>query len=291
MYLKISDNYEINAGKQYVYDFTSTFNFEVKDGGNLTLWAYTDAGFKKGQIFFPVPSDSLQVPDRFKNPGADEVSIYNYDMTYLLDQDGKLHEPKFSEAKCRYDADRNRYELKLYYDYTDSIWGMSKRCCAGTFICEPDGDEWRLFNKGDYDEQFEAGQFDSIQIDGSNVSFVMKDNDGNPQNVKAYIPLPSDKKFTDSGWGNFGFKLQQEGQQVIESPFAYEFPYQVIGSSNISKRNLFKITCSYDKNTDTYTLEFVTSPGWDWGNNQPWGPTDTIKMTCKITDTKWTLVK
>ncbi len=291
VYLKISDNYEINAGKQYVYDFTSTFNFEVKDGGNLTLWAYTDAGFKKGQIFFPVPSDSLQFPDRFKNPGADEVSIYNYDMTYLLDQDGKLHEPKFSEAKCRYDADRNRYELKLYYDYTDSIWGMSKRCCAGTFICEPDGDEWRLFNKGDYDEQFEAGQFDSIQIDGSNVSFVMKDNDGNPQNVKAYIPLPSDKKFTDSGWGNFGFKLQQEGQQVIESPFAYEFPYQVIGSSNISKRNLFKITCSYDKNTDTYTLEFVTSPGWDWGNNQPWGPTDTIKMTCKITDTKWTLVK
>ncbi len=289
VYLKISDNYEIHDGKQYCYDYTSTFNFEVEDGGNLTLWTNTNDGFKKGEIFFPVPSDPVQFPGEFRNLGAEEKSIYNYDGTYLLDKDGKLHEPKFSEVKCRYDAAQNRYELKLYYDYTDSGWGVSKRCCAGTFICEPDGNEWRLFNKGDYDEQFEAGKFDSIQIDGSNVSFVLNDNNGNPQNIKAYIPVPSDSKFTQE-W-NMGFVLEQEGTQEKIYKNGYEFVYQKIGSTNFERGKWYKISCTYDKNTDSYTLELTTAEGWDWNNDTMWGRTDTIRLTCKSTDTKWTVVK
>lgn len=289
VYLKISDNYEIHDGKQYCYDFTSTFNFEVEDGGNLTLWTNTNDGFKKGQIFFPVPSDTVQFPGEFRDLGAEEKSIYYYDGTYLLDKEGKLHELKFSEVKCRYDAAQNRYELKLYYDYTDSAWGVSKRCCAGTFICEPDGNEWRLFNKGDYDEQFEAGRFDTIQIDGSNVSFVINDNSGNPQNVKAYIPLPSDEKFVQN-W-EMGFVLQQEGTQEKVYKNGYEYIYQKVGSPNVERGKWYKINCTYDKSTDSYTLELTTAEGWDWGNDTTWGRTDTIKLTCKSTDTRWTVVK
>lgn len=297
VYLKVSNNYynEMYDGKQYCYDFTSTFDFEIKDGGNLSLWAYTNDGFKKGQIFFPLPSDPVQFPWQFRDVGAEEVSIYYYDMTYLLDKNGKLYEPKFSEIKCRYVAERNVYELKLYYDYTDNTWGATKKCCAGTFICEPDGNEWRLFNKGDYDEQFEAGKFDSIQIDGSNASFVIKDENGNLQNVKAYISLPTDSKFSGYGWSDFGFKLQQEGQQVIEGQRGrYTYQYQVIGTGNMQNRECNKIICTYDKNTDTYTLELITIVSWRWdGNinqNVP-NVTDTIKVTCKSTDTKWTVVK
>lgn len=428
VYLKVSDNYynEMYTGKQYCYDFTSTFNFEVKDGGNFDtkIWAYTEDGFKKGDIFFPVPSDPLQFPNEFRNLGGEEVSI-SYNGTYLLSDDGKLYEPKFSEVKCRYVAERNVYELKLYYDYTD-IYGITKRCCAGTFICEPDGNEWRLFNKGDYDEQFEKGkmtllfgssitmwaltnsnnfvqgevyfpapavkeQFEqyfklqdtslqeitskgfkmmlgdqstqdvqfsritcqyinnayeieffyqmnasgwnskvensagrfrcdangtkwvrmnpgsvddqlnaagqnsvpvnNVQVDGSNADFALKDSSGNLQNVKAYIPLPTDSKFTESGWGNYGFKLQQEGQQIIESPNAYEFVYQVVGSTDMNKRNWYKIICSYDRSTDYYTLELTTAESWDWGANMPSGPTYIVKLTCRSTDTKWTVVK
>lgn len=289
VYLKISENYERYEGKQYCYDFTSTFNFEVKDGGNLTLWAFTDDGFKKGQIFFPVPSDTLQFPGEFRDLGEEEKSIYYYDGTYLLDKEGKLSEPKFSEVRCRYNATQNRYELKLYYDYTDSAWGVSKRCYAGTFICEPDGEEWRLFDKGDYDEQFEAGKFDSIQIDGSNVSFVINDNSGNPQNVRAYIPVPSDEEFTQN-W-KMGFVLQQEGTQEKVYKNGYEYLYQRIGSANVERGKWYRINCTYDKSTDTYTLELTTAEGWDWNNDTTWGRTDTIKLTCKSTDTKWTVVK
>lgn len=289
VYLKISDNYEKYEGKQYCYDFNSTFNFEVKDGGNLTLWAYTDDGFKKGQIFFPVPSDTFQFPNEFRDLGEEEKSISYYDGTYLLDKEGKLHEPKFSEVRCRFNAAQNRYELKLYYDYMDSAWGVSKRCYAGTFICEPDGDEWRLFDGGDYDDYLDKGMFDSIKVDASNASIIMKDVYGNPQTVKAYIPLPSDPVFTQNWWGNFGFVLGQEGTQICQNG-GVGIKYQM--NTEVKWCGCSKITCDYDKSTDTYTLQLTAShEEWNGNLNQNVVITDIITVTCKSNDNRWTLVK
>lgn len=247
VYLKISDNYEIYDGKQYCYDFTSTFNFEVKDGGNLSLWAYTDEGFKKGGIFFPVPSDPLQFPEQFRNLGEEEVSIYYYDMTYLL-SDGKLYEPKFSEIKCRYNASQDWYELKLYYDYTDG-WGITKRCCAGTFICASNGNEWRLFNKGDYDEQFEKGQT-TISFSNGNMGTVSFSVNGNWMSGKGYMPLPTEEDFTKNGGDGYNLTLGQNGSKG----WGY-FRYQGNGSSEIKKYYWDLIVVTYNSADDTYTLK------------------------------------
>lgn len=286
-YLKISDNYEIYDGKQYCYDFTSTFNFTLKDGGNLTLWAYTDDGFQKGQIFFPEPSDPLQFPSVFRDTktNGEEASISSYDGTYLLDSAGKLHQPRFSEIRCRYIAATNAYELKIYYDY-DTAWGTKKRCCAGIFRCDADGTEWRMFSKGDYDDQLAAGQT-SLQIDGSNVNFAMADTNGNLQNVRAYIPLPTDPLFTQTWWGGFGFVLGKEGTQT--GPVGgFSFQYQLItgGNANIQSCDCNKVTCQYDKATDTYTLELsyvCLNSGWP----QQYA---TVKVRCKSGDNRWNVV-
>lgn len=285
VYLKISENYKRYEGKQYCYDFNSTFNFEVKDGGNLTLWAYTDDGFKKGQIFFPVPSDTLQFPKEFRDLGADEVSISYYDGTYLLDQEGKLHEPKFSEIKCRYNAAMNRYELKLYYDYTDDTWGVAKKCYAGTYICEPDGEEWRFFDGGTYDSNLEQGK--TIKVDASNAWVEITDGYGNLQTVKAYIPLPSSKEFTQKWWGGYGFELEQEGTQVCQVDGA-SIKCQI--NTEVKWFSCPQIICNYDKSTDMYTLQIVTMHK-EWNGYQDVEKTDTIKVTCKSTDNQWTLVK
>lgn len=279
VYLKISENYKRYEGKQYCYDFSSTFNFEVKDGGNLTLWAYTDDGFKKGQIFFPVPSDTLQFPKEFRGLGADEVSISYYDGTYLLDNEGKLHEPKFSEIKCRYNAAMNRYELKLYYDYTDG-WGITKRCCAGTFTCGPDGDKWEFFNRGDYDEELAKGQ--GISFGNGNMSTVSFKLRGNDTTGNGYMPLPSDGDFTKKDGDGYGLTLGQNG----EKSWGY-FMYLEKGSSEIKKYYWNMVEVTYNSANDTYTLKCTGLIE----NNQMIDSDSTITIQVAGTGTTWKQTK
>lgn len=422
VYLKVSDNYynEMYDGKQYCYDFTSTFNFEIKDGGNFEqkVWMYTDDGFQNGEIFFPLPSDPAQFPSEFRNIGAEEVSLNYYNMTYLLDGEGKLHEPKFSEIKCRYAAERNVYELKLYYDYTD-IYGITKRCCAGTFICEPDGNAWRMFSGGEYDKQlmngqktlvfgsgitmwaltnsnnfmqgevyfpapsekekfeayfklqntslqevnaksfkmvtgdqntqdvhfsritcrysnnvyeieffyqmdapgwnrrveYSAGRFqcdangtkwvrrddgnldnqfnssgqnsvpvNNVQVDGSSAAFTMTDYDGSTKAVKAYIPLPSEEAFTRS----LGFKPGQEGEQQWSGKLTMKCQRE--GITSLNDFDLLNVKCTYNRSTDTYTLEVVCECWYDTGTIGWQKLEENLKLQCKSTDTRWTVV-
>lgn len=254
-YLKVNENYlsKMCIGKQYCYDYTSTFNFEIKDGGNFAtpVWAYTDDGFQKGKIFFPVPSDTKQFPSKFRD-SVEEVSIVDWECnkTYLLDDKGNLHNPKFSEISCRYNASQNRYELKLYYDYTDS-WGITKRCCAGTYICAPDGNEWRLFNKGDYDEQLEKGQT-TISFGNGNMGTVSFTLSGKPMKGSGFMPLPTDKDFTTGGNNGDGYNLTL-GQNGKKS-WGY-FMYQDQGSSEIKKYYWNTIEVTYNSADDSYTLK------------------------------------
>lgn len=290
-------NYEPDYGMHYYYRPESAINFEIAAKGNLDLWAYTTStNFVKGEIYFPLPSES-KFSEYFtlQNTSRQETSQWNW--FQMLGVDGGSYGVEFSRMACQYYAIEDVYEIELFYRFKNTAWEYDMEKSAGRFRCAADGKEWSRLDRGSLDDQFIAtGQNliplynGPLQIDGSNVSFTMKDNNGNLQNVKAYIPLPTDAAFTGQGYGQFGFTLQQDGTQTVAKG-GLGFKYQVIGTTGILWRDCKQIVCSYNKDTDTYTLELITS-FWIWsaeaGYHEELG---TVTVTCRSTDTKWTVVK
>lgn len=292
-------NYEPDYGTHYYYRPESAINFEIAGKGNMDLWAYTTStNFVKGEIYFPLPSES-KFSEYFtlQNTSPQETSQGNW--FQMLGADGGSYGVEFSKMACQYYAIDDVYEIELFYRFQNPVWGYDMEKSAGRFRCAANGTEWSRLDKGSLDDQFITTGLNliplyngPIQIDGSNVSFGMKDDNGNLQNVKAYIPLPTDAAFTGQYYGQFGFTLEQDGTQTVVKD-GLGFKYQVIGTTGISQRSCNQIVCTYDKNTDTYTLELTSTLRWEWdGNlNQSVAITDTIKVTCKSTDTQWTVVK
>lgn len=291
-------NYEPDYGMHYYYRPESAINFEIVGKGNLDLWAYTTStNFVKGEIYFPLPSES-KFSEYFalQNTSRQETSQWNW--FQMLGVDGGSYGVEFSKMACQYYAIDDVYEIELFYRFRNPVWELDVEKSAGRFRCAANGTEWSRLDKGSLDDQFIAtGQNliplynGPLQIDGSNASFVMRDNNGNQQNVKAYIPLPTDAAFSGHDYKQFGFKLQQDGAQTAAGN-GIGFKYQKIGNTGTDWRNCDQIVCTYDKNTDTYTLALTTILSWKWdGSQNVPEEVDTIKLTCKSTDTKWMVVK
>lgn len=274
LYLKISSNYEKYEGIQWCYDFKSALNFTLKDGGNLKLWANTDDGFQYGQIFFPEPSD----PQQFNEWTVPIGRTFSYNGSYLLDDNGKIHNVTFSEALCEYNEAADRYELKLYYDATDT-WGVTKKCYAGTFRCSANGQEWTQIEAGAYDEQLKAGNT-SITFSNGNVTNLSLTISGVGGAKAVYVPLPSDGDFT-MGWGDgYGFTLNAAEQT---KGWGY-FMCQINGQSQAKKYYWETIVKTYDAATDTYKLVCTGIIDSSYAHI---APAATITITCKSDGTAW----
>lgn len=240
--------------------------------GNLTLWAYTNAGFQHGEIYFPEPSNPVQFGQ------IPMGSSFTYVDSYLL-ANGNLYDVTL-EALCKWNGTENRYELELYYYAKDAL-GARQKCSAGTFWCSANGNKWEQLEKGTYDQQLNNG----------NTTITTKGNVVNPQitiygETKtgiAYIPLPSDSDFRTS----WGLMLGQQGEQIKDGWYTIKF--QAAGNTYTQEIGYRRMICTYDKNTDTYTLEFFNS-------KEEWWPEHIItydlacKFKCKGTDSTWTQI-
>lgn len=290
-------NYSPDYDKHYYYRPESAINFEITGKGNLSLWAFTTSNsFVNGEIYFPTPSDG-QFSQYFnlKDTSLQNVTKWNW---FQMLQGGDSYGVEFSRMTCQYIATTDAYEIELFYKFYNPAWDNTVEKSAGRFRCDADGKEWSRLSAGTLDKQFgETGQNPiplyngPLQIDGSNTSFVMEDNNGNPQNVRAYVPLPSDSAFTNHGWGQFGFTLQKEEEQVITGN-GIGFKYQKVGNTGTERQDCSQMACTYDKSTDTYTLKMTCSRWvWDGAVGSMVEIKNVITLTCRSTDTQWTVVK
>lgn len=275
-------NYTPDYDKHLYERPESTVNFTITDKGNLTdLWAFSnDNRFVKGEIYFPVPSDA-SFSQYFGS--RQEYSDYNY---FNMISNGNTYGIQFSRMTCKYVQSYNRYELELFYKFSDSQWNSTVERSAGVFVCAPNGKVWNRASIGTLDEVLNRAwknpiDKNEIQVDGSNTPSVeLKDG----RRGKAYIPLPSDPAFTNS-W-EWGLTLGQEGTQTKESGWdQYGFKFQVTGDTNVQDLRYRKMECTYDKNTDTYTIEFFS---YDWGSGV-YSSACKFKYTSK--DNTWTQIK
>ncbi|MDE5933117.1 MAG: hypothetical protein K2H40_11660, partial [Lachnospiraceae bacterium] len=97
-------NYEPDYGMHYYYRPESAINFEIAAKGNLDLWAYTTStNFVKGEIYFPLPSES-KFSEYFalQNTSRQETSQWNW--FQMLGVDGGSYGVEFSKMACQYYA-------------------------------------------------------------------------------------------------------------------------------------------------------------------------------------------
>lgn len=272
-------NYEPNYEVNYYSRPESTIHFTIEDGGNLKdLWTNAYGNFYKGEIYFPLPSDSA-FRDYFtlRNPSVQSVSPYNY--FRLGDKDGNIHGIEFSRMTCKYISTEDAYEIELFYKCTDSLWGRKVEMSAGTFKCYADGTEWRRIGAGTLDEQLNRG-ITEVKSNG-NARIPIGEN-----SLEAYIPLPSDGEFTQPWYGGFGFDLNEfKNEPGVEQEGKVDgvsIRYRQPNAQGVEYATCKAVKCSYDADKKTYTLTVTYEAS---------GETVTATFTCEEGSTSWVFVK
>lgn len=270
-------NYSPNCWNEQTYEVPeSAVHYEVR-GGNLELWAYANNSFRNGVTYFPTPSsdDFTAYFDR------NETSWQNAKKTgwftlYLTNGGKESFSP--SRMRCRYIAKNEKgYELELFYNYWLQGWNMNVEISAGVFHCAENGDIWEQVSSGPYDSYLEKNQTPQIDASTADVKITgFSQSDWNCDG-KMYIPLPSEKAFTDNN--GFGFALNQTSEQT---KWGYSFKYQPKGQSGVNDRWFEKVTCNYDSLTGIYTLELFRNVNGTY--------TSAAKFKCQSDSTRWTQI-
>lgn len=195
--------------EQYYEDERSTVYYELT-GGNLNdLWTNSYGKFYKGEIYFPVPSDS-EFSKYFDLPITSEQSYSGYNYFRLKDKDGNIQGIEFSRMTCKYISTEDTYEIELFYRYQDNFWGGDKyfEISAGRFSCKSNGTEWTRVQVGDFDESLNNGK--EIILNGTMRQIWLKTQNNGFIQGEIYFPTPSDNSFNTL----FGSLTSQESKTV-----------------------------------------------------------------------------
>lgn len=268
-------NYQPNYWETQVYEVPdSTIYYELTSGGNVdAFWSYYNNQFTKGEIYFPTPSenDFTNYFDRENLNWQDSKKQDNFRKVVENGGNNQIYYQS-SSMRCRYVKDKNVYELELFYKYRDSVWNMEVEASAGVFQCAADGTRWERKEPGTYDSQLEKDKDSKPSLNATaNVNFQME---GRQYNGRMYIPLPSEKAFSNNN-GGLGFELKQSAEQSRDWR---KVRYQPAGETNTQEVEFAKVTCTYDAAADTYTLRIYDRNG----NNY------VVAFTCKSNGKQWT---
>lgn len=280
-YLNYKPNYK---NKQCYEDKRSTVHFELVSGGNMTLMVYTNNNVRKGDVYFPLPSDMSQ----------DGFSKY-FDMDSL--KDGQVHHSKegialkfygennnnsdvyFSEMTCEYIATKNVYKIELFYTFNDALFGRNIKVSAGSYTCAADGSRWEQASKGSLDEYYNKGE-----VRGYCNATIRLYINGNESPFGTYLPLPSDSDFGST----FGFDLntiKTNGYQKTNSD-TVKIKYKDGGSTPEASYKYAE--CWYDEKTKTYTLKVDCARDQNDFNKD--GQHKVLTFTCQEGAMSWTSV-
>ena len=280
-----STNYSPDYSEHFYDRSNSTISFEIK-GGNLNdIWVYTDNRFRKGDMYFPLPSESaFEVyfdKDSLLNDGSHKQQAKKTDNFAFVQKGGNSKTMAFKVMTCKYVPTEKKYVLELFYQYTNLNWNNTGfLCSAGTFTCEENGTEWKRQTFGKFDGYFAP---DIVETDGRNeissggtVNVVnLSINMTTTISGEAYIPVPMEDNFSSL----LGLTRKTSAQTVTNKS---------IRIKNISNNNYVDVSCPelrcyYDEEKDLYTLEryyFDNS-----GNAVLAG-----KFTCYSYSTEWTQI-
>lgn len=280
-------DYEPNYGnKQYYEEPKSTIYYEMINSGNVdAFWSYHDnSQFTEGEIYFPTPSELssdwpstsnfnyyFNINDLQEELGWHDAKQMNQFRKLVKGRESEQIYYQASSIRCRYVKDKNVYELEFFYKYRDSVWNMEVEASAGVFQCAPDGTRWERKDKGTFDSQLEKDKDSKPSLNATaNVNFQME---GRQYNGKMYIPLPSERAFSNNN-GGLGFELKQSAEQSRDW---WKVRYQQAGQTNTQEVEFAKVTCTYDAAADTYTLRI-----YDRNTNY------VVAFTCKSNGKLWT---
>lgn len=205
-YLNYKPNYN---NKQCYEDKRSTVYYELIGGNLKDLWTNSYNKFYKGEIYFPVPSDS-EFSKYFDLPITSEQSYSGYNYFRLKDKDGNIQGIEFSRMTCKYISTEDTYEIELFYRYQDNFWGGDKyfEISAGRFSCKSNGTEWTRVQVGDFDESLNNGK--EIILNGTMRQIWLKTQNNGFIQGEIYFPTPSDNSFNTL----FGSLTSQESKTV-----------------------------------------------------------------------------
>lgn len=274
-------NYEPDYAEHTYERTNSTISFEIM-GGNLNdIWVYADNAFRKGNMYFPVPSgsDFTYYFDR-ENTAVQESKQLSNNWFDIVQADGTKKSVQFDRMTCQYIAVENKYKLELFYNYYDNTWGRNVLCSAGTFTCGADGKEWSRANVGTYDAMLESGA--AIQTSG-NVKITnlqISSNAGDVKTGEAYIPVPMEDGFVYT----LGFTRKMTSEQTVTWK---DIKFKETGSSSVNVIKCPELRCSYDAATDTYTLKWYYYAYPNGNQTVVWAGT----FTCKSDSTGWTQIQ
>ncbi|MDD6810950.1 MAG: prepilin-type N-terminal cleavage/methylation domain-containing protein [Lachnospiraceae bacterium] len=272
-------NYEPDYAEHTYERTNSTISFEIKGGNLNNIWVYADNAFRKGNMYFPAPSDSgfTNYFDR-ENTAVQESKQLSNNWFNIVQADGNKKSVQFTRMTCQYIAVENKYVLELFFNYYDSTWGRDVLCSAGTFTCGADENEWSRATVGTYDSLLESGS--AIQTGGNvMITNMAIDNPGNIKNGEAYIPVPMEDNFVY----DLGFTRKMSSEQTVNWK---NIKFKEAGSSSVNSISCPELRCSYNAATDTYTLKRYY---YDYSSGSPVAVLAGT-FTCKSDSTRWTQI-
>lgn len=266
----------------------STVHFTVKGGGNLKLWANTDANnnnFVKGEIYFPTPSDwSFRNYFSLNNPEIQIIKSSN-NWFRIFESDGRTDRGvSISKMTCEYIPTEDSYVIELFYECTEQLQNNKIEVSAGKFKCSAKGTEWSQKDIGTQDAELERGNTAVISNGNARIKIGNKE-------YQAYIALPTEPKFVNWWNGNYGFNLDEikkaNGSDVNANTIQYASISYITtddkGFKCVKTIQCSKATCSYAINNKTYTLKVWCKD--DGGNEISVG-----EFTCKEGENAWNYV-
>lgn len=274
--------------KNYDPDYTehiyarpnSSITFEIKRGNLNDIWIYNDNRFRKGDMYFPLPSES----DFEKYFSKEELAAEGthkqqakatYNSFKFIQKDGNSKDASFYAMTCEYFPNEKKYVLELFYQYRNNTWNNVFLCSAGTFTCSEDGTEWVRQKQGTFDSLFgiETYETDGNEIvTGGNVNISnLAINSTTVENGYAYIPVPMEDGFSNS----LGFTRKMDTTQIV-----YDKWCQI----NKNWKEYREWHCSYNAANDTYTLEI-------YYKNNSGNAVFAGRFTCQSYSIGWTQIQ
>ncbi len=260
------DFYNLPREKRY-YEFTeSTIHVTV----DKILTMYIDTENFKGGILFPLPSElasNSQFPDS-KNTEWQETTSSVW-VSGIADGTDEISSVQINKVRYRYIASENAYEVEPVFTVQKDFISIENSC--GIYKCAAGGDMWEQVTAAATSVSSTANM-EGLVIE--NVSYV------------TYLPTPSEDSF---GW--YWFTPNQSGIQTKE--WCTLVCYQKNDKTGSSRQEVTfrKITCEYDADTDTYTIELIDELSEWWDNDAgktvyKWHSYGVY--TCNSTGEKWT---